>query len=287
VSRGLGDVYKRQVPEHFNLPWQLALEQDVFSALNIQVSWTYFAGGTGVMTEALQEGDLDVALMLTEGFVSAFHRGLDARIVKVYTKTPLTWGIYGGYEDTPKITSSHTRKYAISRKGSGSHLMARIHAKQLGFHPADDQYVEVANLHNAIQSLKNRESDYFYWEKYTSIPSVKKGHLCFLDTFHAPWCGFVAVANNQAISQKSEAIQKVLQLMNDRCAAFMSDKENIFRVSNRFEISTAAATEWFNTTAYQNNFEMKKLELDAVHDALNLESPSSYSKMLGENIILV
>jgi len=69
------------VPEHFNLPWQLALEQDVFSALNIQVSWTYFAGGTGVMTEALQEGDLDVALMLTEGCVSAFHRGLDARIV--------------------------------------------------------------------------------------------------------------------------------------------------------------------------------------------------------------
>ena len=150
------------VPEHFNLPWQLALEQDVFSALNIQVSWTYFAGGTGVMTEALQEGDLDVALMLTEGFVSAFHRGLDARIVKVYTKTPLTWGIYGGYADTPKITSSHTRKYAISRKGSGSHLMARIHAKQLGFHPTDDQYVEVANLNNAIQSLKNRESDYFY-----------------------------------------------------------------------------------------------------------------------------
>jgi hypothetical protein len=97
----------------------------------------------------------------------------------------------------------------------------------------------------------------------------------------------VAVANNQAISQKSEAIQKVLQLMNDRCAAFMSDKENIFRVSNRFEISTAAATEWFNTTAYQNNFEMKKFELDAVHDALNLESPSSYSEMLGENIILV
>jgi hypothetical protein len=157
----------------------------------------------------------------------------------------------------------------------------------LGFHPADDQYVEVANLHNAIQSLKNRDTDYFYWEKYTSIPSVKKGYLCFLDTFHAPWCGFVAVANNNAISQKNDAIQKVLQLMNDRCAAFMNDKENIFRVSNRFEISTAAATEWFNTTAYQNNFEMKKSELDAVHEALNLEVPSNYSNMLGENIIFV
>ena len=108
------------VPEHFNLPWQLALEQDVFSELNIQVSWTYFAGGTGVMTEALQEGDLDVALMLTEGFVSAFHRGLKAKIVKVYTKTPLTWGIYGGYADTPRITSNHNRKYAFSSDGAHS-----------------------------------------------------------------------------------------------------------------------------------------------------------------------
>jgi ABC-type nitrate/sulfonate/bicarbonate transport system substrate-binding protein len=239
------------------------------------------------MTEALQEGDLDVALMLTEGFVSAFHRGLKAKIVKVYTKTPLTWGIYGGYADTPRITSNHNRKYAISRRGSGSHLMARIHAKQLGFHPSDDQYVEVANLKNAIQSLRNRESDYFYWEKYTSIPSVKKGHLCFLDTFHAPWCGFVAVANNNAIEQKSESIQKVLQLMNERCEAFMKDEENIFRVSNRFEISTAAATEWFNTTAYQDNFDIKKIELDAIHDALNLEAPSDYASLLGENITLV
>ena len=75
--------------------------------------------------------------------------------------------------------------------------------------------------------------------------------------------------------------------MNDRCEAFMSEKENIFRVSNRFEISTAAATEWFNTTAYQNNFEIKKTELEAIHDALNLEAPSNYSNMLGENIILV
>ena len=137
------------------------------------------------------------------------------------------------------------------------------------------------------QSLKNRETDYFYWEKYTSIPSVKKGHLCFLDTFHAPWCGFVAVANNNALQQKSESIQKVLQLINERCEAFMNDKENIFRVSNRFEISTAAATEWFNTTAYQNNFEIQKKELDAVHEALNLEAPKDYSALLGGNMILV
>ena len=36
-----------------------------------------------------------------------------------------------------------------------------------------------------------------------------------------------------------------------------------------------------------NNFEIKKSELNAVHEALNLETPSNYSNMLGENIIFV
>jgi len=35
------------VPEHFNLPWQLAAERDVFSNHEIDLSWTMYAGGTG------------------------------------------------------------------------------------------------------------------------------------------------------------------------------------------------------------------------------------------------
>ncbi|MFM7769348.1 MAG: uracil-DNA glycosylase [Bacteroidota bacterium] len=275
------------VPEHFNLPWQLALEQDVFSALQAQVSWTYFSGGTGVMTEALSEGDLDIALMLTEGFVSAFHRGLNAKIVKVYTASPLTWGIYSGNADTPIMQGKHKLKYAISRKGSGSHLMAKIHAQQHNFHPTDDQYIEVSNLNNAITSLKNNETNYFYWEKYTSIPFVKKGLLCFLDTFHAPWSGFVVVASEEALEKKSDLILKVMEVMNSRCATFKQDKENIFRVSNRFEISTAAATEWFESTEYQNNFEIKSSELSAVHASLGLSHSDTFHELLHTNMILV
>jgi sulfonate transport system substrate-binding protein len=274
------------VPEHFNLPWQLALEQDVFSALQAQVSWTYFSGGTGVMTEALSDGDLDIALMLTEGFVSAWHRGLKAKIVKVYTASPLTWGIYSGHPNTPLMRGPHNLKYAISRKGSGSHLMARIHAQQHHFHPEDEQYVEVSNLSNAIRSLKNEETHYFYWEKYTSIPSVKKGHLCFLDTFHAPWCGFVVVASEEALLKKEDIILKVMQVMNERCKDFMEDRENIFRVSNRFEISTAAATEWFENTRYQENFEIHAQELQAVHESLHLPTETNFKDLLHTNMIL-
>ncbi|MFZ9890143.1 MAG: hypothetical protein ACO3JL_21805, partial [Myxococcota bacterium] len=254
--------------------------QDAFGALKTQVSWTYFAGGTGVMTEALQEGELDIALMLTEGFVSAFHRGLDAKIVKVYTATPLTWGIYSGRADTPVVDGPHDRRYAISKRGSGSHLMARIHAAQLGFHPRDEQYVEVSNLANAMESLKAGRTHYFYWEKYTTLPHVKRGRLSFLGTFHAPWCGFVTVANRRSLEERGDIIRTVMSLMNDRCNAFLANRENIFRVSNRFEIATAAAEEWFDSTRYQTDFTIRRSELEAVHQGLGLSGSEGFDAML-------
>ena len=38
------------VPEHFNLPWKKALEENRFKAHGISVSWKDYHGGTGEMT---------------------------------------------------------------------------------------------------------------------------------------------------------------------------------------------------------------------------------------------
>ncbi len=71
------------VPEHFNLPIQMAIERDEFQQHGVDLLWTYYPGGTGAMTKALAEGELDLAILLTEGFVLAANNGLSARIVKV------------------------------------------------------------------------------------------------------------------------------------------------------------------------------------------------------------
>jgi len=77
------------VPEHYNLPWTLAAERDIFSRESIDLVWTMYAGGTGAMTAALERDELDVAILLTEGFVAAAANGLQAKIVKVSIDTPL------------------------------------------------------------------------------------------------------------------------------------------------------------------------------------------------------
>ena len=72
------------VPEHFNLPWRLAIEEGKFKAADIELHWSDMTGGTGQMIKGLQAGSLDIAVLLTEGITRAILKGLDAKIIAVY-----------------------------------------------------------------------------------------------------------------------------------------------------------------------------------------------------------
>jgi sulfonate transport system substrate-binding protein len=37
------------VPEHFNLPWHLAIERGLFTKNGVEVEWTDIPNGTGAM----------------------------------------------------------------------------------------------------------------------------------------------------------------------------------------------------------------------------------------------
>ncbi len=49
------------VPEHFNLPWHLCIEEKLFEDKDLNVIWKDFPGGTGEMNKALRSGEIDVA----------------------------------------------------------------------------------------------------------------------------------------------------------------------------------------------------------------------------------
>ena len=89
------------VPEHFNLPWRMAIEEGKFINENINLEWSDFGGGTGAMANALRNNELDLAIMLTEGITADMIAGNSAKIIKVYVKSPLTWGIYMLNDTTP------------------------------------------------------------------------------------------------------------------------------------------------------------------------------------------
>ena len=88
------DVRIGGVPEHFNYAWYLALKQGYFKSHNINVRWKDYFGGTGQMTKALRDDEIDIAVILTEGIIKDITEGSPCKIVQVFVDSPLIWGIH-------------------------------------------------------------------------------------------------------------------------------------------------------------------------------------------------
>ena len=257
------------VPEHFNLPWQLALERNIFDYTRINVDWSFYAGGTGAMTNALARGDLDLAILLTEGFISAVHQGLEAKVVKVYIDSPLVWGIHTGVQSgVDNAAQAADARYAISRFGSGSHLMAMIHAEQFGRQLKGNDFEVINSLHGAIDSLEKNETQLFYWERFMTRPFVKEGRVRHIGNFSAPWSGFLIVASENAINKKRDEIRQVLHIMNEECVHFKTNTLSIAQLTRRFDMDIMEARNWLNETIWNNGWEAPLEQMVNARNAL-------------------
>jgi len=279
------------VPEHFNLPWQLAIEQQLFEKHNIHVDWNYYAGGTGEMVAALKNNELDLAILLTEGFLSAVSKGLQAVVVKEYISSPLVWGIFTGARSGIKsVYDESAKKIAISRPGSGSHLMALIHAEQRGESIADYELVEIKSLQGAVHSLVNNETDLFYWEKYTTKAHVESGELKMIGEFSAPWSSFLITANKSILAEKGESIHAVLAIMNNFCIDFVKDPKAASELQKRFNLTEAEVKTWLAQTIWNTSFSLRKQGLRNAIDSLQKIDASfaipNYNSFVAENILL-
>ena len=251
------------VPEHFNLPWHLAKEEGLFEAAGIDLEWRFEKGGTGAMTHALDSSETDLAVLLTEGITAAIVKGSQSRILQKYIESPLIWGIHTGSKSgLSQIGDIEGEKYAISRKGSGSHLMAQVDAHNKNQIIDESQWVIVKNLDGALDSLGANQTQVFFWEKFTTLPFVKSGRLKRLGECVTPWPCFVIAASENALESKEKEIIKVLDIINSRAQAFMLQENAIDLVSSRYDLSKEDASAWFYQTEWagDNPFRWKTLQ---------------------------
>ncbi len=257
------------VTEHFNLPWNLAVEKNEFEKAGVDLQWKFFPGGTGVMTEALRTGELDLAILLTEGFVSAAAKGLKAKIVKEYIISPLGWGIFTGVKSQLySVYNKQPKKYAISKLGSGSHLMAMIHAEQRGDNLNAADLIEVKSIDGAIESLTKNETNVFYWEKYMTKAFVEKGLLRMIGEFNAPWSSMLVIASDEALAQKRDSIGKVLSVINEESARFVSSPESVKLLNERFKLNESDAYTWLLSTVWSSDYTIRRRGLENAKQAL-------------------
>lgn len=239
------------VPEHFNLPIHLAIENGSFTGRGVDLEWTTFKGGTGQMTKALRNDEVDACILLTEGITTDIINGNPSLIVSGYVETPLIWGIHTG-ADNPLNNHNdiYDKQYAISRFGSGSHLMAIVDANGKNEALEKEQFTVIKNLEGALESLAKNETDVFYWEKFTTKPYVDVGKLKRIGEYVTPWPCFVIAATKKAIAEKPETITRMLRTIHDSCDHFMQSDDSVKLVSERYNIKFADAKRWYHKTSW-------------------------------------
>ena len=239
------------VPEHFNLPIHLAKERGDFKQRGIDLDWTTFKGGTGQMTKALRNKEVDACILLTEGIINDIIKGNDSKIVSIYVTTPLCWGIHTGARNPLKSYDDiFSKTYGISRFGSGSHLMAIVDANSKGHKIQKEQFNIIKNLDGALESLSALDSDVFYWEKFTTKPYVDSGQLKRVGEYLTPWPCFVIAATDDILERAPEDIIRMLRVIHDSCDQFMREADAISLVSKRYDQKMEDVERWFHSTEW-------------------------------------
>ncbi|WP_055437129.1 substrate-binding domain-containing protein [Lacinutrix algicola] len=240
------------VPEHFNLAWYLGLKNAEYKNADINLRWKDYFGGTGAMCKGLRDGDIDMAVILTEGIVKDIIAGNKSKIVQVFVETPLIWGIHvAENSDYKTIEDVKGTKAAISRYGSGSHLMAYINAQNNGWDIEKDLDFEVIkNLDGAVEGLTEGKADYFMWEKFTTKPLVDNGTFRRIDNCPSPWPCFVIAVREDFLKTNKEDVKTILDIVNNTTSEFKNIPSIDRMIANRYEQEIEDVQEWLSLTEW-------------------------------------
>lgn len=257
------------VPEHFNFPWYIALKEKKFKNANINLRWKDFPGGTGEMAQALRDSEIDMAVVLTEGIVRDIINGNPSKIIQVFVESPLLWGIHVAADsEFENVSDLKGTAAAISRYGSGSHLMAYVNAQNNQWDLETDlNFEEIQDLEGALKGLPEGIGDYFMWEKFMTKPHVDNGTFRLIGLAPTPWPSFVIVARDQIMEERKQIVQTILNIINNITYNFKKIPNIASQIAQKYGQELEDVEEWLNLTEWSQK-QIKITNLDKVQEQL-------------------
>ena len=271
------------VPEHFNLPWYIALRDKKFHEKGINLRWKDFAGVTGQMCRALREKEIDMAVILTEGMVRDIIKGNESKIVQVFVKSPLLWGIHvAANSDYESVSDLKGTEAAISRYGSGSHLMAFVNAENHDWNLKNDlNFKVIKDLDGALEGLPKGNGDYFMWEKFMTKPHVDNGTFRLVGMSPTPWPSFVIAVRNDVLENDTKSIKAILGVINAVTENFKTLPNIDEMIAKRYGQKIEDVREWLSLTEWSDrqltskeleNIQQKLLDLDLIESKIQKDN---------------
>jgi sulfonate transport system substrate-binding protein len=260
------------VPEHFNLPWRLAIEDGKFRELGLNLHWADMSGGTGQMIRGLENKSIDIAVLLTEGITKSILQGLDATIIQVYVTSPLHWGIHVPFDS--KIETFEDLKdqtYAISREGSGSHLMSYVFAHQQDWPTDNLKFNVIGDIYGGLWALEHNEAQAFLWEKYTTAPFTEQKKCRSIGEVVTPWPCFVIAVRNEVLDKHKDLLNQMCLAVNKRAKEMLTEPNIVDIISWRYNLRSSHVESWLKETVWN---------YDGIAYPLAFNKTVNYLKML-------
>jgi ABC-type nitrate/sulfonate/bicarbonate transport system substrate-binding protein len=257
------------VPEHFNVLWHYALEHNYFSDAGLDVEWTDYPSGSAPMAIDMNAGTVDVTIILTESIVASILNGNKSKIVGWYTKSSLIWGIHVAKDSSIQNPEDLAgKKYAVSRLGSGSHLMSLVDAENRNLSINPEQFIVVNNLPGAAQALPAGVADVFFWEKFTTKPWVDNGTFRRIGECPTPWPCFVIAASNSFLEKNPDAMELLLRVIYRTAQEFRLLPNATEIISKRYGLKVADVEEWYKALVWAETREIDPDDFVAIAERL-------------------
>ncbi len=257
------------VPEHFNLPWHLCIENGEFDQVGIDLQWVDVPEGTGKMCQMLRDNETDIAIILTEGIIKDISAGNDSSIIQIYVESPLIWGIHvnanSKHNQLPDLKNTTS---AISRIGSGSHLMSFVNAKQQNWDTSILKFEIVNTIDGAVEALSQGKADYFMWERFMTKPLVDNGVFRRIADCPTPWPCFVIAVRNEFLEKNTSTVELILEIINNTTTEFKTIPSIDRTLASRYNQKLEDIQEWLKLTRWSQK-KLDKITFEKVQDQLH------------------
>ena len=272
------------VPEHFNFPWQLTIQEGLFDESGIDVQWTDVPQGTGKMCEMLRKDETDLAVILTEGILKDIANGNESFILQTFVQSPLQWGIhvnaqspYQSIEDLKGTTA------AISRFGSGSELMAYVNASNHNWDFDSLKFEIVHTLDGAIKALSANKADYFMWDRFMTQPIVDQGIFRRVGVCPTPWPCFMIAVRKTFYTHNKAMVDRMLEIINQTTSEFKMIPSIDKTLASAFDQKLEDICQWLQLTKWSqkklSEAEFQKINQDLVKYKI-IDQPLNYTDVI-------
>jgi len=242
------------VPEHFNYPISMAIDRRMYQT-RAMPQFVIQRCGTGAMISNLKNKSVDVIIALTEGLVSEIAKNRsDIRIIGTYVQSPLCWAISAAKDSTTtgplkrpirSVDDLDGATWAVSRMGSGSHLMASVLAATKGW--KSGAKFQVTGKFKALRDSVNAgDTDAFMWETFTTKPYHDSGEVRRVGEIYTPWPCFMIATRSDVIESRKKDLRELIMGMSRAAKAFNEESKTMPSfVAKQFGLKLQDAQAWY------------------------------------------